>query len=92
MLISLCERYNVETLDAFGSAVCGPFDETRSDFDFVVSFKPFTVEARSSQYFGLLSALENLLEKPVDLLTEKSITNPYLKKGIDETRVRLYAA
>jgi len=88
----LCRKFNVATLDAFGSAVTGEFDERRSDFDFVVAFKHTPIELLSAQYFGFLSALEQLLERPVDLLTERSIANPFLKKSIEDSRIRLYAA
>lgn len=88
----LCRRFNVARLDAFGSSVTGQFDETHSDFDFVVTFKPTPVERKSHDYFGLLFSLEQLLGRPVDLLTENAIVNPYLKKSIEDNRIRLYAA
>ena len=91
-ICELCKRFNVATLDAFGSAVTGDFYECRSDFDFVVSFKHTPIEVLSGQYFGFLTALEQLLERPVDLLTERSIANPFLKRSIEESRIRLYAA
>lgn len=44
------------------------------------------------QYLGLLEDLETLLKRPVQLLTERSIKNPYLRSEIEENKELVYAA
>ena len=44
------------------------------------------------QYFGLKEALEGLLDRPVDLVEESAVKNPYIRKSIEESRESLYAA
>jgi predicted nucleotidyltransferase len=40
----------------------------------------------------LKDALEDLLGRPVDLITRVSIRNPFLRRRIDGTSVPLYAS
>lgn len=90
-LFSLCERYHVETLDLFGSAATGKFDTSRSDIDFIVEFPPLAEPAgRANAFFGLHEALETLFGRRVDLLTEKSVKNPFLRRSIDGSRLRIF--
>jgi predicted nucleotidyltransferase len=42
-------------------------------------------------YFGLLEALEDLFQRPVDLIMVRAIKNPYFIQAINQTRVVLYA-
>jgi predicted nucleotidyltransferase len=90
-LSDLCHRYRVERLDVFGSAASGAFDPGRSDLDFLVRF----VQRRptgeyADRYLGFADALEKLFQRPVDLLTEESIRNPFLQREVEATRQVLY--
>jgi predicted nucleotidyltransferase len=40
----------------------------------------------------LLESLEQLFGRPVDLVVESAIKNPYFRQAIEPTRVLLYAA
>lgn len=93
-LEKLCERYHVKHLALFGSAASGAFDfETGdSDLDFVVDFEPREDMNMADQYFGLLEELQALFQRRIDLVTERSIRNPYFKKAVNQTRIPLYAA
>lgn len=64
-------RYGVVGLALFGS---GARDEARpeSDVDVLVSFDG---PATSRRYFGVQFYLEDLLGRPVDLVTEKALRN-----------------
>jgi len=46
----------------------------------------------ADQYFGLLEALERLFGRRVDLLTRRSLRNPYFVHSVEKTRQVLYAA
>lgn len=83
----LCRRFGVRRLDVFGSAATGRFDPARSDLDFLVEYEP---DAPAKAHFGLLRALEDLFGKKVDLLTERGLQNPYLRRRIDSERRTLY--
>ena len=41
------------------------------------------------QSFNLLYDLENLLQKQVDLVSKKSLKNPYLIESINESKIQL---
>lgn len=90
-LAELCRRHHVVRLSLFGSATRDDFDPERSDLDFLVDF-----DAPPGQYadafFGLLESLEQLFERPVDLVVASAIRNPYFQQSVDATRTLLYAA
>lgn len=91
-LESLCRRLGVLRLDAFGSAVTGGFGEG-SDLDFLVELDVGeSYSGYADRYFELLESLERLFGRPVDLVVDSAIENPYFRKSVDRTRVPLYAA
>ena len=76
----LAQRYGVRDLALFGSSARGTAREN-SDIDVLVSFDG---PATSQRYFGLQFYLEDLLGRPVDLLTDKALRpelRPYIKRG-----------
>lgn len=91
-LESLCQRYGVLRLELFGSAVTGDYRHAGSDLDFLVEFKKPPFGGYAHAYFGLLKSLEQLFERPVDLVVESAIRNPYFRESVDESRVLVYAA
>ena len=88
----LAERHHVASLALFGSAAAGEFDPSRSDLDFVVSFREMTAAQHADAYFGLLEGLENLFGRQVDLLEDAAIRNPFLREAIDHSKRSLYEA
>lgn len=88
---ALCRAHGVELLELFGSAARGSFESAR-DFDFVVRFAPPHGPGYADRYLDLAEALERLLGKPVDLVTERSLRNPVLKSSIAADRRTVYAA
>jgi hypothetical protein len=91
-LFSLCVRFRVHRLDVFGSAASDRFDPNRSDLDFLVEFEPLPPAETADCYLGLLLALEDLFGRPIDLVTTRSIQNPYFRRAVENTRERVYAA
>ena len=91
-LIELCQKYDVESMYVFGSAASGNFNDS-SDIDILISFKnELSIENYTDNYFNLYNQLKALFNRKVDLVTERSLSNPYFIKGIDETKKLLYAA
>jgi len=90
-LDGLCLQYHVGSLEVFGSAATGNLRED-SDLDFLVEFLTVDSMSLADQYFGLLEALERLFDRKVDLLTRRSLRNPYFVDSVEKTRQLLYAA
>ncbi len=90
-LKKLCIHYNVKSLYVFGSVCTDKFDQN-SDIDFLISFQPTSIDQYTDNYFDIHYKLENLFNRQIDLLTENSLSNPYLKRGIEKTKQLIYAA
>lgn len=88
----ICLAYSVRRLDLFGSASTGSDDPDTSDLDFLVEFQPAALGAYSDTYFGLLQALGQLFGRPVDLVVESAIRNPYFLQSVEQTRTPIYGA
>ena len=88
----LCRQFGVERLEVFGSAARGDFDSVQSDLDFIVRFVPPHEPGYADRYLALAEALERLFNRPVDLLTERSLRNPILKTAIAADRFIIYGA
>lgn len=87
----LCEKYDIKTMYVFGSATSSDFNES-SDIDMLISFKEIPFEKYTDNYFELHEKLEQLFNRKVDLLTERSLSNPYFIQSVEKTKQLLYAA
>jgi len=90
-LKSICETCDVSTMYIFGSACTDKFNSS-SDIDILVSFKDIPIDKYTDNYFELHYRLEELFGREIDLLTNFSLSNPYLIESIEETKQLLYAA
>ena len=90
-LKALCMKYNVKSLYAFGS-VCTEDFNINSDIDLLVSFKPLNYGDYADTYFELSEEFEKILQRPVDLVTEKSLGNPYFIESLNKTKTPIYEA
>ncbi len=86
---SLCKKHKVKNLFLFGSASTDRLTDS-SDIDLLVSFKSIPLKGYADNYFTMIKEFENLLERPVDLITEKYIKNPYFIESVNQTKVLLY--
>jgi predicted nucleotidyltransferase len=89
-LVRICRRFRVERLYVFGSAADGRFNSERSDLDFLVSLEEQPPSEYADNYLGLAHALEKLFSRPVDLVTERAIRNPYFRETVLATRQLVY--
>lgn len=85
----LCKDHKVKSLYAFGSMLTDQFSLT-SDIDLIVEFDNIDVSKYADNYFGLKFSLEDIFKRPIDLLEEKAIKNPYFKKAISQKRQLVY--
>jgi predicted nucleotidyltransferase len=75
----------------FGSVLNEKFNE-KSDLDFLVSFnKNIELLDYADNYFNFLFSLEDLFSRDIDLVTEKSLKNPYFIKELENTKQLIYA-
>ncbi len=91
-LVELCRRFGVRRLELFGSAATEHFDLRNSDLDFLVEFDPQHPLGPFRQFIDFLLALEQLFDRPVDLVETQTLRNPYLIQSIQTQRQLLYAA
>jgi predicted nucleotidyltransferase len=84
-----CASNKVKTLFAFGSVTNDTF-KADSDVDLVVDIVESDPLAYSDSYFNLKEQLENIFNRQVDLLEQKAIRNPFLKREIDQTKILIY--
>lgn len=89
-LAEQCRRFGVRRLEVFGSATRGDFDSARSDFDFIVSFADKTPGTYADRYLDFAAAVERLLGRKIDLLTERCIRNPYFRREVEAERQIVY--
>ena len=83
---ALCRRYGVKRLDVFGSAVAGDFDPDRSDLDLLVEFEDVPPMPYADAYFGFQEAMAGLTRRKVDLVSDRSIRNPYFRAMVERQR------
>ncbi len=85
----LCETHKVKSLYAFGSVLTDKFD-ANSDIDLIVEFANVNLEDYADNYFDLKFSLEEIFKRPIDLLEEKAIKNPYFKQAVEQRRQLVY--
>ena len=90
-LTDLCNNNAVvDKMYFFGSALSPGFNETTSDIDILVEVTGLSPEKRGEGLIALWDNLESLFNRKVDLLTENSLRNPFLKKEVEQTRKLFY--
>ncbi len=85
----LCSAHKVRQFFAFGSVLTEKFNND-SDIDLVVDFEPIDVSLYADNYYDFKFSLQDILNRPVDLLEEKAIKNPYFKQTINQQRQLIY--
>jgi uncharacterized protein len=90
-IAKLCNAHGVLVLEIFGSAAAGRFDTARSDYDLIARFAPDASQSLARRFVDFSEALEALLGRHVDLMTDHPIENPYLHAAVSATRRLVYA-
>jgi predicted nucleotidyltransferase len=86
----LCKNHKVKYLYAFGSSVTERFDVNKSDIDLLVEIDSKDPIDSGEKLLSLWDLFEVFFKRKVDLLTDTSIRNPFLRKSIDSTKVLIY--
>ncbi|MCL2329390.1 MAG: nucleotidyltransferase domain-containing protein [Bacteroidetes bacterium] len=85
----LLKRHKVDTMYVFGSVLTDNFTPT-SDIDFLVNFGQVKLENYFDNYIGLKDGLEKFFNRSVDLVEEKTVKNPVLRRSIDRNKKLIY--
>lgn len=88
--VNLCRLHRVSKIYAFGSSITDHFDHGKSDIDVIVDLDIKDPIEYGETLLSLWDNLEVFFERKVDLLTEDSIHNPYLRKSIEATKKLIY--
>jgi predicted nucleotidyltransferase len=84
---TVCRDLSLKRLDIVGSAARDDFS-SKSDVDVLVSFD--NDERLFGRYFELKERLEVIFDRPVDVIEERAVKNPYFKRAIEKDRIRIY--
>ena len=87
----LCHAQEVRELGLFGSAVGEDFDPERSDLDFVVEFAHPERPGVADRFMNLATGLESIFQRRVDLITKRSLKNPFFLGAVTRTKEVVYA-
>jgi predicted nucleotidyltransferase len=91
-LRNICQVLKIKRLYAFGSVVSDKFTE-KSDIDFLISFSDsLTVDEYTNNYFSLHYKLRELFNREIDIVTERTLSNPYFIESINQTKELIYEA
>ena len=86
---AVCRELSLLRLDLIGSATRGDFS-AKSDIDVLVTFQGD--KSLFKRYFALKERLEEIFGRPVDVIEERAISNPYFRKAVEKDRIRIYGA
>ena len=86
---AVCEKQKIKSLFTFGSVCTDKFNE-QSDVDLLVTFKQMDFGDYADNYFQTADLFEKIFNRKVDLVTEKSLKNPYFIQSVNQTKTLLY--
>lgn len=86
----LCASLSIKKLYVFGSVVSNDFTND-SDVDFLVTFKDnISSEEYTNSYFEFQYKVRAILNRNVDLITEKTLSNPFFIESVEKTKKLIY--
>lgn len=90
IVIQILKDHNVKSAYLFGSVLTDRFNKD-SDVDFLVDYAPIDDPvAFGDNIWDLRFALEDGLNREIDLINEKNLTNPYFIQELNETKYKIY--
>lgn len=90
-IFELCKLYKVKSLYVFGSILTSRFNKN-SDIDLLVKFNKDNIPLSdyADNYFDFQFALEDLLNRKVDLVCDEAIKNPFFRQEVDSKKQLIY--
>ncbi len=90
ILIEILKKYKLSTAYLFGSVITDRF-KPDSDIDLLINFQEgLEPLEQGSLMWDLRFDLRDTLNREVDLLTEKSLKNPYFIEELNEKKIKIY--
>lgn len=87
----ILKQCHVTSAHAFGS-VCTDKFNIQSDVDLLISFdENLEPLQRGELWWDLYYSLKDFLKREIDIVTVKSLHNPYFIKELNETKQFIYA-
>ena len=90
-IADLCRENDIVALWVFGSAAKGTWNPDTSDIDFLVDLGEYEPGV-SGRFLRLMVALEELLERSIDLVTIRQLKSEWFRTEVLATRELIYAA
>ena len=87
-----CQRYGIERLFIFGSALREDFRPGESDIDLLVKFGPIDISKKFHTFLEARAAFSKILQAEVDLVMSGAVKNKVIAGEIDRTKKLLYGA
>jgi predicted nucleotidyltransferase len=88
-LIALCELHKVKQFYFFGSILNSRFNDS-SDVDVLVQFGNVELMEYFDNYWDFKEKLEELFQRPVDLVEDQAIRNPIFRRVVDREKLLVY--
>ena len=86
----LCKQYKVKSLYSFGSVNTSTFSE-KSDIDLLIDFEPdISIEDYTDNFFSLREKFSNLFKRDIDLVTRRSLSNPFFIQDVEQSKLLIY--
>lgn len=88
--IEFFKKHKIKNAYLFGSALTDAFNEN-SDIDLLINFIDYSNPVEVGQsIWDLEDELELLVKRKVDLITERSLKNPYFIQEVNNTKQLIY--
>jgi predicted nucleotidyltransferase len=87
----ICEKFRVRRLSVFGSACTEQFTDN-SDIDLLYLFdaERLPLVEYADNFFDFRESLQKLFQRRIDLVPEKTLSNPYFFAEISKTKELIY--
>jgi predicted nucleotidyltransferase len=89
-VIDLFKKHKIKNAYIFGSALTDRFND-HSDVDFLVNLLDGLDPVDAGEHlWDLQDELKVLLKREIDILTERSLKNPYFIQELNATKTEIY--
>jgi predicted nucleotidyltransferase len=90
LIRTFCRQWRIDELALFGSVLRDDFSP-ESDVDVLVTFSP-DAQLSLMDFVAMREELQEILHRPVDLVSKGGLRNPFRRHEILNTRQIVYAA
>jgi len=89
-IAAACQRYGIERLFVFGSALRDDFRPGESDIDLLVEFGPLEITKRFHIFLDAREAFRSIFQTDVDLVMQGAVKNKVIAGEINRTKKLIY--